>query len=303
MTEERDILEHLKKILTTERDDGYPQTYTVIDLTPEEVHEILAVSYVRQRTVNPAHVGMLAYHMTNDRFAPPSTLTFSLDEDGELVLVDGQHRLEAALAANWTERWFVRCLRTSQYTPMEAYTLLDTSQKERGAAVIGKALGLKSLSEPLEKRIVSASRYQCNWSTEYENPLLCRVPPYQDCTDRATKMLNAYEVVDTIIAHPDVRANIRNRIISPMVLAVVSETIHQMEDEAKEFWMAVATQKTGVAADLHDLLIDGRPNRSSKFYTPRLAGHAWNQRYSTSTLKRNTRNGLKVSHTSLVIPT
>ena len=48
--------------------------------------------YQRLRTVNPAHVGMLAYHMTNDQFAPLSTLTFCLDEDGELVLVDAQHR-------------------------------------------------------------------------------------------------------------------------------------------------------------------------------------------------------------------
>ena len=303
MTEERDILEHLKKILTTEREDGYPHTYTIIDLTPEEVQEILAVCYERLRTVNPAHVGMLAYHMTNDRFAPLSTLTFCLDAEGELVLVDAQHRLEAALTANWTERWFVRCLRTSQYTPMEANTLLDTSQKERGPAVIGKAMGLDTISDRLEKRIISASRYQCNWSTEYENPPLCRVPPYQDCTARATKMLHAYEVVDTIIAHPDVRANIRNRLISPIILAVVSETIHEMEDEAKAFWIAVATQKTGVAADLHDLLIDVHPNRSSRFYAARLAGHAWNQRDSAGTLRRENRNPLKVAHTSLVIPT
>ena len=115
-------------------------------------------------------------------------------------------------------------------------------------------------------------------------------------------MLHAYEVVDTIITHPDVRANIRNRLISPIILAVVSETIYQMEDEAKEFWMAVATQKTGVAADLHDLLIDVPPNRSSRFYAARLAGHAWNQRNSTGTLRRENRNPLKVVHTSLVIP-
>ena len=302
MTEERDILEHFKKILTTEPEDGYPHTGVMIDLTPEELKEILAVCYQRLRTVNPAHVGMLAYHMTNDQFAPLSTLTFCLDEDGELVLVDAQHRLEAALVADWTERWFVRCLRTPQYTPRQTYTLLDTSQKERGPAVIGKALGLQSLSERLEKRIVSSSRYQCSWSTEYENPPLCRVPPYQDCNNRATKMLHAYEVVDTIITHPDVRANIRNRLISPIILAVVSETIYQMEDEAKEFWMAVATQKTGVAADLHDLLIDVPPNRSSRFYAARLAGHAWNQRNSTGTLRRENRNPLKVVHTSLVIP-
>ena len=302
MTEERDILEHLKKILTTEREDGYPHTYTIIDLTPEEVQEILAVCYERLRTVNPAHVGMLAYHMTNDRFAPLSTLTFCLDAEGELVLVDAQHRLEAALTANWTERWFVRCLRTSQYTPMEAYTLLDTSQKERGPAVIGKAMGLDTISEPLEKRIISASRYQCIWSSQYENPPLCRVPPYQDCTARATKMLHTYEIVDTIINGPDVHTHIRNRLISPMVLAVISETIHEMEEEAKEFWIAVATTGTGIAADLRNLLIEGRPNRSSNFYAARLAAHAWNQRHSTTSLRRENRNPLKVAHTALVIP-
>ena len=302
MTEERDILKHLKKILTTEPEDGYPNTGVMIDLTPEELKEILSVCFVLQRDVNPAHVGMLAYHMMNDQFTPLSTLTFCLDEDGELVLVDAQHRLEAAIVADWTERWFVRCLRTPQYTPRKTYTLLDTTQKERGPAVIGKALGLQSLSDRLEKRIVSASRHQLSWNTEYENPPLCRVPPYQDCTDHANAMLHTYEIVDTIINGPDVHTHIRNRLISPMVLAVISETIHEMEEEAKEFWTAVATTGTGIAADLRNLLIEGRPNRASNFYAARLAGHAWNQRHSTTSLRRENRNPLKVAHTALVIP-
>ena len=120
MTEERDILEHFKKILTTEPEDGYPHTGVMIDLTPEELKEILAVCYQRLRTVNPAHVGMLAYHMTNDQFAPLSTLTFCLDEDGELVLVDAQHRLEAALEV-WPEsHWPGFALR--QADVLQSYT-------------------------------------------------------------------------------------------------------------------------------------------------------------------------------------
>ena len=46
MTEERDILDHLKKILTAEPEDGYTHTGVMIDLTPEELKEILAVCFV-----------------------------------------------------------------------------------------------------------------------------------------------------------------------------------------------------------------------------------------------------------------
>ena len=178
MEEPRDITVELERLLAKQPGDDYPHTYAMIELTPDEAQEILTVMcYERQRNVNPAHVGMLADMMLHEEFAPLSLLTFCIDESIQLSLVDGQHRLEAALTGAWTERWLVRCLRGPEFPPDKTYTVLDTSQKERSAAVISKSIGYDQLHPSLQTAVVPASRYQCQWSTEYENPPHVQDPP------------------------------------------------------------------------------------------------------------------------------
>ena len=130
---------HIAAALKRPSDDT-PITVSTITLTPEDCQDILTyLSYHRQRNIKPAHVGNIADMMLNVEFAPGSMLTFALDENGQQVLVDGQHRLQAAVTADWTGEWTIRCLWHSGYTAYHIYTVLDTAQSQRTAAVIGRA--------------------------------------------------------------------------------------------------------------------------------------------------------------------
>ena len=88
-----------------------------------------------------------------------------------------------------------------------------------------------------------------------------------------------------------------------MVLAVMVETLaNSTGSEVREFWTAVATHGAGIAGELRDGLIAGKPAKSRQFYNPRLAAQAWNQRNSTAKLRKDNKNNVVVDTTTLEIP-
>ena len=120
----------------------------------------------RQRDADRVHVGQLADMFANNEWAPASQLTFAIDEDDVPQLVDGQHRLRAALSASWTGPWAIRVL-WNHHQAASVYTLLDAHQKRRTASVIGRAVGLDGLSEKMTGLIIGSSRYINEWDTTY----------------------------------------------------------------------------------------------------------------------------------------
>ncbi len=96
-------------------------TNRTVILTPEDMAEITSrMCYSRQRRIQPSHVGMIADMMIANQYAPGDQITFALEE-AIPKLVDGQHRLQAAIAAGWTGCWIVRCLWTEQFAADKIY--------------------------------------------------------------------------------------------------------------------------------------------------------------------------------------
>ena len=284
--------------------DGERAKVSVVNITPDEAHHILNwMSHTRQRKINPAHSGMIADAMANNGFIPYREITFAPDHDGNPVLIDGQHRLLGVVIAGWTGPWVVCCLWGKEFEVDKSYIRLDTSQKERTAAVIGKAMEqYQHTSGQMRNSIIAAARYQNLWDTEYELPLFCYSPPNRDCTERITRQMHSFEKADQIMADSQVRAHIRNRLSIPMVLAIMAETLHTMPQEAEEFWRAVAASAGGIASDLHSLLLEGKPHKTSVHYMARLTAQAWNQRASNGRLRRENRSVVRTSQTNLVVP-
>ena len=281
--------------------DGSPVSSHTAVITPEDAEEILkTMAYERQRGLSAGHVGMLADMMIDDDFAKRSQISFALDETGSIVLVDGQHRLKAAATANWTDTWSVRMIWDK--TAEQIYTTMDTSVKQRTGATIGKSAGFKEFSPRLRNIIIPMARYQNIWRSEYQQPDLCNTPPVRDNIERAKSRLESLTAVDEILAERRATTQIKRRLASPMVTAVMAETLHMTPDEAKQFWVEVATNGEGIAGELRAALIEGRPPKAAVNYMARLAAHAWNQRHSTGRLRRENRNDLKVPPTSFVIP-
>ena len=106
MIEEADLAQAL-----TPPTDGDDFTVTAVTLTPEDAHNILStMNYTRHRRISTAHVGRIAHAMATGKFTEMSQITFAPDHERNLVLVDGQHRLQAAINADWTGVWVICCL-------------------------------------------------------------------------------------------------------------------------------------------------------------------------------------------------
>ena len=73
-------------------------------------------------------------------------------------------------------------------------------------------------------------------------------------------------------------------------------------DSARVFWTDVATNGNGVAGELRDSLIAGKPLRSGAMYTPRLVAHAWNNRDSEKLRVPKAGKKIPVTTTTLEIP-
>lgn len=272
---------------------------TAVTLDPSDIQDTLTtMSYQRQRRLAPSHIGSLADMMVSDEFESLNQITFAYDRD-DLVLVDGQHRLHSAITAGYTDDWTVRCL--CDKAADQVYRNLDSSVKQRTLAVIARTVGYERLSARIQNVILSAARYQNLWRTDYENPAMRSTPPPRHNILRANHRLEAFEKADRIIANPEATSQIKRKLAAPMVLAIMAETIHSSNDEAVDFWTEVSTNSTGITKQLQALLIEGRKNRHTTNYMARLAGQAWNQRYSKGSLRQEHRNNLKIDQTPFVV--
>ena len=97
--------------------DGSDMKITVVTLTPTDCEQIIDITgFQRQRPLRRQHVGTLADAMSNDEFIEGCLITFAPEEDGHMVLIDAQHRLQAAVDSDWTGIWTVRTLWGDKHT-------------------------------------------------------------------------------------------------------------------------------------------------------------------------------------------
>ena len=289
--------------LFEEPEDGTEVTAGMVRLSPEDADAITrTMPFERQRDADRTHIGMLADMFSNGEFAAGSQITFAIDDDGNPRLVDGQHRLRAAHQAKWSGLWNVRVVWSDKHRAAPVYTMLDSYQKKRPAAVIGRALGLTSLTDRMQGTAIAACSYQNQWRTEYSLPQGCKFPPVRDNITRVQERLPYFEQADDILGSGAVSNQAKRRIMASMVLAVMVETLaNSSSGEGREFWLEVASHGGGVAGELRDNLLVGRPAKARQFYNPRLAGLAWNQRNSDK-LKKDYQRVVSVEGTSLEVP-
>ena len=290
-------------VLLEEPQDGSKMANAAIRLSVVDADAILGqMSFERQRDADLQHIGMLADMFRNGEWVEGSQLTFTLDQFGNPKLVDGQHRLRAAIQAGWEGVWTARVLFKND-SAASMYTLLDAHQKKRPPHVIGRALGFGEFSVRMQSAMISAARYQNQWRSEYILPDGCYTPPVRDNIARATERREAFAAADKILGGANVSAPAARKLLGAMVLAVVVETLVGDEaDKATEFWQAVSTNGGGIAGELRDHLLEGPPRKAGKLFIPRLVANAWNQR-NAEKLKKSTSNKAVVPETTtLEIP-
>ena len=275
MTEPNHIVPALEPALT--RPDGSDGTGVGITLTPDDARAILLhMGCLRETEIDWGLVGMLADSMQADEWPTGGQIMFLVSDTGEATLFDGHHRLHAAIVASWTGFWIVTGLWNCKDSARDMHRIINSNRLPRTDADIGHNLFADRLSPEMQSIIITAARYQNEWSSEYRLPEHCHTPPLRDNIARARELLEAFKQADLIINNADVLSRTKRRLMTPMVLAVVTTTLEASPQDATTFWKAVVTGGQGVAGTLRAELMRGRPRGASKHYWPRLVGQAWN---------------------------
>ena len=209
--------------------------------------------------------------MSRDFFVDRSTLLYARDENGDQRMIDGQHRIKAALRAEWRGRWDIQCLWAPHQTAAAMYIRVDTAQSARSAADISRAAGYDSLSETMGGSIVRVAKYLLAWDPDYENPPGTSGPFPEDVSYILTYYEDALHHADAIIASSTTDPTLKDRIKSPMVFTVMAATIHQHGAEAIKFWRNVVNFIGDMPKQLALELIKPRPRNAPPRYYGKVA--------------------------------
>ena len=76
--------------------------------------------------------------MQAGEWAPLGQIVIAGSAADEFKLVDGHHRLRAAMLATWTEKWIVTCLWNQNCSEHELYRRLNAVSAPRTDADIGR---------------------------------------------------------------------------------------------------------------------------------------------------------------------
>ena len=261
--------------------NGETVSVVVATLTPEDALNVVTQAGVVNRiNINWSHVGMLADMMQQREWLSGSQISLLMTDIGQAHLVDGNHRLYAAHAAGFTGKWTVRCIWDNEQSAEDVYQDLNALQEPHSDDVIGRALGYDQLSVKMQEIMITVGRYMLQWDTGYQLPELCHTPPIRDIVARIRARLGAFEQADEMLQEPGVTEDHKSKVATPMVIAVVVETIAVAPEEAVSFWRAVFTNGDGIAGQLRQKLLGPRPSTSGEYYEARLAVHAWEQHSS-----------------------
>ena len=90
------------------------------------------------------------------------------------------------------------------------------------------------------------------------------------------------------------------KILTPDVI-LTAETTRTMQQKAESCWHALASSTGAIASDLHSLLLEVEPPKTSVHYMAHLKAQALNQRASNSRLHRQDHSTVRASQTELVV--
>lgn len=106
-----------------------PTTYDVVPMTPELASNWLAKPWTRQRRISQPTVDRYAATMRDGRWQEPSLDPIALTEDGHLL--NGQHRLTAVIAAEWSGDMLV-----ARGVDPSAFPVIDTGRRRLAAQFV-----------------------------------------------------------------------------------------------------------------------------------------------------------------------
>ena len=168
---------------------------TTVKVTPTMAAEWLARCNTKNRRVNKIHVQKLANEMKSGRWTVNGE-TIAFDED--MVLIDGQHRLNAIVQSGVT----IETIVVYGIEDPRAFTTTGTLMLKRDASQIANMMGLtKNVNT-----VVAATRIMSVWDAlddydEFIQKAVSRNPDMFATDEIAEKAVNYSEEINEIIAN------------------------------------------------------------------------------------------------------
>lgn len=122
------------------------------------------IAHKRPDSIHRKDVDMLDEMIMRGEFMAGNRITSAVNDDGDLVLVDGSNMLRSAGDAKWSAGRSVRILRTDHAE--DACITVDSVALQRSPAVIGRAVGRKQLPHRTRGAIILAPRCQNPWRAD-----------------------------------------------------------------------------------------------------------------------------------------
>lgn len=215
-------------------------------ITPDRAQAILdTLNWRRQRDIRPSWVEKLKLAMLKNELTFLS-LVFAELPGGTLVLVDGQHRLAALVAAAKPLHATVVVPQVATEQALGALYLQFDRPQARGPETHLKALGVFEATDVpsmFVRRMGGAvamisSRFSRSYRAEYSAI---------DRTNDVRTWIPEIEAYYLILS--GVGPQVKNRLLRQAVAAVALVTLRYQPGMAEEFWTKVASQEMLVADD------------------------------------------------------
>ena len=289
------ILQPLAEMAQTDDDP-----VITLDVTKDAAQAIVDYhGFDDQRDLDWAHVKHLSMLMESGEWVGSSLLSFSVNGDGILRLVDGHHRLRAVIDYMMsTQADTIMPIRFSaqaltRHSAGEAYAQLDSAQKVRDGAVIGKALKLPVPREVLKaalsiaKQALIYSDYDRNMVLHADNKVIKAPIRYAEQVAYVNRRRAEYGFLAEIIRATGRSTGLARFLTGAKMAPVVIETLAANKTDSMPYWIGVANGKESTAGQFarEEFFNHLTQDRARPGWRPFMFALCWLHRHESDTDK------------------
>ncbi len=266
----------------------------LVTITPELAHRIIQTGrFDRQRPVRVKHVDALAMQMRRREWTPGTQIHFARTPDGNIHLVNGQHRMHAVIKADAAIEF--QLLVTDIRTDADLIKLYRRHDRLVAPRTVTDALAAEGINKQHDLRVeVANACFQAALLIETGfRSVVQHADPYLKRSDEARLRLCepwwpiAALFQDAIEKAPTKMPAVKKRLTASGVMAVGLLTLRDQEERADIFWRGIAEDDGLVASDprktyLRFLITDTSARAAAM--AAKAASLAWNAFYRNEPL-------------------
>lgn len=270
--------------------------------TAVEANQVLVhATYDRQRKISQDHVNVLADIMKRGQWEPKDKLDFALFK-GELILVNGYHRMSAQVACGKTIEWTVvihECRTLDQVRAL--YYKFDTNTRVRQGAQVLAGIdfaGKNDLPRQMASALFNAVPIiAAGFSKSIKDRDILANRVMDRRLDIAKQYVPAAKIYEECLRGLPVK--LKAKFLSAGTTAVAVVTLKYQPMKALDFWMGTAAndglRKGDPRLALYNDMIARQFNAGSAVQSVFSPAHAWNAFFEDRQLKLIKLSGYRTS--------